>query len=305
MISGPSDVKDVSDLVLGSFEDNIRFVSSYSKTVEEVRLGLTPIEYDKFKEETSKSFRAEGTKFNDKQCEKSYKLYVAELKESLDDELSELKSQLEWIKNPFTKRKVGRHGYFDFAMCQYDTEGEARTLQPYEWRAKLVDGHGKILSLAYGTLYVAADGCQPDAQEMPYLADIYTSQELSVVSKYFDHIEEELEDEEEPIFDPFDIVQTEIENGGIVLLQYLKRDVTRPELKGVGFETFKYAIDCIQGHFSDSIESLSFGIFHDIYKNVDTSYTQEFSETLANAFSEYFSKNVENWSSVTYLSYWD
>ena len=305
MISGPSEVKDVPDLVIGSFEENIRFVTSYSETVEQVRLGSTPIEYDKFKEEISKDLKIEGTKFNERQCKKDYKQYVTELKETLDEEMGELKSQLEWIKNPVTKRKLSRHGYFDFAMCQYDTEGAERTLQPYEWRAKLVNGHGRILSLAYGTLYVAADGYHPDAQEMPYLADIYTSQELSVVSKYFAHIEEELEDEEEPIFDPSDIVATEIESGGIVLLQYLKRDLTRPELKGVGFETFKYAIDCIQDHFSDSMESLSFGIFHDIYKKVDTSYTKEVSENLANAFSEFISKNVEGWSSITHLSYWE
>lgn len=271
-ISGPDDIKEVRDLVIGSFDDQIRFYKSYDATLASLKDEMTPISIEEYRQDYMKDISRSGAVFDEKVFRAEYDEYVAEALDELNSSLAELNQEYRSLKDAVLMTKPGRHGYFEFSMCQYPTEGEGETISPYEWQSKLVDGHGRVLSLAYGTLYIGGEGC--NAREMPYLADIYTAQELSVVNKYLKRLSENLDcdGEDSDWFDNYALAEMQLEEGGIMLVQYLKRDMTRRELKGVGFEVLKYASECMQKHFDENVGELSVGLFYNLYMKVDTSY---------------------------------
>jgi hypothetical protein len=303
-ISGPADVKEVSDLIIGSFDEQIRVYAGYEENVASIKAEISPISIDEYQKAYIEDLDDSADPFSEEAFRADYDRYVKELQDELKDSLQEVYEEYSSIKGAVVMTKPGRHGYFEFAMCRYPTEDAEETVQPYEWRSRLIDGHGKTLALSYGSYYMAEGGS--NAREMPYLADIYSSQELQVVSKYLERLSEEADEEcgDEGIgFDKFDLADMQLEAGGIFLVQYLKRDLTRIDLKGVGFEVLRYAVECIRNQLDEDM-AISVGVFYNLYMQVDTSYLRDPTPNFIKKLNS-FVEGVNCISGVELIDFWN
>lgn len=205
--------------------------AEYPANVERIRQEYTPVSLDEYCEDC-------GFDPEDAKSIEDYNIYksssLSDMKCYLDEMLEE---HLEIEKlEPFSRTKILPLGYFDFSICQSNTEGLEFEVVPYEWCCKHKDENGEIIGLVSGSMYYPREECFADWSDMSLAADIFSGQEVSCIEEFMSHCDD-------------DSILENIMEGGVVLVQHMQRNYFSDATKGYGFKNLEFALDCIQSKF--------------------------------------------------------
>jgi len=294
------------EIVLGSFESYISSLAEESVSRSSIQEHYHVEPYIEYLKSVKEDSEVQGVDFDESQAEADYQSWQEESAEGLAEDMQEFDAEMAYIRqlNPATFSKECESGTLQFAMCQYDTEGVNPSIWPYEWRCTLRSPSGEVLSFIYGTLYVASEDGFSNINDVPFIADNHTAQEIKIVSQYFRHV-----GQKDPTLlnDPYrsGMVQAGelVDLGPIIFIQYMKRNLSRGDLKGLGFESLKFSIESILAHLG--AESFSVCCFVDMYKKRDASYAKTVSKKLRTRFEQFFYEEIDGCEQLDMLRYFE
>jgi hypothetical protein len=183
-IDGPNQVQDVGDLIMGPFGQEIDMFKGMEQTLSIANSEFKVMSFAEYAAEE----KASGRKVGDGDLIAEYEDYKVESEQERSYVLEELNSELGDItrRDPRVIKADRKYGHYEFSSLQYDTEGETCSVLPYNWMCKVFNNKGEVICLTYGSLYVEVEqfcGCYDDVK---YVADIESHQEISITSKYLE-----------------------------------------------------------------------------------------------------------------------
>ncbi|MBD8615045.1 hypothetical protein IFT69_15195 [Pseudomonas putida] len=248
-------VPEYSDIVLGSMNEIMRALSNLPGEIKEINEGSGIVTLDQFRKDVEADNKI-GAGIDPSFIPQMYEDYVKESKEELSYAKVELQAELnECLRlNPFSSSIDTDFGKIEFFMCQRDTEGCDFSILPYEWICHIRDMSGSPLLTIYGSSYSEAFEGSANSREMFEICDMHTHQELHMYLGYRSLLEGKIDQGNEDMEDLDELMDTILFGSPIVFVQYMKRDMSKIDMKGAGLFALKYSLSCINDHLeSDGV----------------------------------------------------
>jgi hypothetical protein len=244
--SDRSYVPEYSDIVLGSMDGVISVLATYPKMISEIDDNSRIMTLDDFRKEIE-SDNLKGAGIDLCFVPDMYADYIEETNEELKEEKIELQAELKHCLklNPFTSKIDTEFGAIDFFMCRRDTEGCRFSIIPHEWICHIRDADNSPLLTIYGSVYSEASDGSANSRQMFEICDMHTHQELHMYSGYRDLLQKSIDEGNEDMEDPDELMDTQLWDSPMVFVQYMKRNMSREDMKGAGLFALKHSLSCI------------------------------------------------------------
>lgn len=244
--SDSSYVPEYSDIVLGDMDGVMSVLATYPKMISEIDDNSRIMTLDDFRAEIE-SANSKGAEIDLSVVPNMYADYAEETKEELEEEKNELQAELKHCqkRNPFSSKIDTKFGIIDFFMCRRDTEGCRFSIVPHEWICHIRDTANSPLLTIYGSVYSESSDGSANSRQMFEICDMHTHQELHMYSGYRNLLQKSIDQGNEDMEDPDEIMDTQLWGSPMVFVQYMKRNKSREDMKGAGLFALKHSLSCI------------------------------------------------------------
>lgn len=242
-------VPEYSDIVLGGMDGVISILGTHQKLISEMDSNSRLQTFDEFQKDIECD-NEDGAGIDLSLVPNLYEDYLKEAKIEQEEERKELQYELDQcIKlKPFRSSLDTKFGTIEFFMCRRDTEGCNFSIIPHEWICHIRDSSESPVLTIYGSAYSEKFEFSANSSEMFELCDMHTHQELHMYCGYRELLQRNIDKGSEDAEDPDELMDNQLLGSPMVFVQYMKRDMSRIDMKGSGLLALKHSLSCINEH---------------------------------------------------------